>query len=205
MPHDPRYVVVAALSFDETGAAALGEAARLVSTTRQACELHAVHVIREGAHATTQGEMSSLNNHINEATAGLQRVLQDQRAGRVICHVRVGNVAQAIVQAAVDIEADLLIVGSHQRKGVAQLLLGSVAQEVVAHAHCPVLIAIPKDYSGMTMSDSIEPPCPDCLTIRRQTNNHTFWCERHQHTYHRPHLYVPSESGRPASVIPGGH
>jgi nucleotide-binding universal stress UspA family protein len=200
------YVVVAALAFDGTGAAALSEAARVAESTPGQCELHAVHVVHEGAHATTKGEMSSLNQHINEATADLQRVLHKQGTqARVICHVRVGNIAEAIVQAAVDVNADLLIVGSHQRNGVAQLLLGSVAKEVVAHAHCPVLVAIPKDYSGMTVSESIEPPCSDCLTIRQHTNKETFWCTRHQHAYHKPHLYVPSESGRPASVIPGGH
>jgi nucleotide-binding universal stress UspA family protein len=215
MAHDPlsfggvadqAYVVVAAVAFDETGAAALGEAARVTESSQARCELHAVHVVHEGAHATTKGEMSSLNQHINEATAALQRVLHKQATqARVICHVRVGNIAQAIVQAAIDINADLLIVGSHQRAGVAQLLLGSVAKEVVAHAHCAVLVAIPKDYSGLTVSQSIEPACSDCLTIRRHTKNQTFWCTRHQHAYHKPHLYVPSESGRPASVMPAGH
>jgi nucleotide-binding universal stress UspA family protein len=200
------YVVVAALSFDETGAAALAEAARIASSTRQTCELHAVHVVHEGAHATSAGELSSLNKHMGDATAELQRVLQKQGTSeRVICHVRVGSVAPTIVQAAVDIDADLLIVGSHQRTAVKQLLLGSIAKEVVAHAHCPVLIAIPKDYSGLTVSQSIEPPCPDCLTVRAQTKNETFWCTRHQHAYHKPHVYVPTESGRPAAVIPGGH
>jgi nucleotide-binding universal stress UspA family protein len=201
---DRPYVIVAALAFDETGEAALSEAARVAAAPGR--ELHVVHVIHEGAHATTRGELNALEKHLNEATAGLRRLLEKQSTQeRVVCHVRVGNIATSIVQTAVDLTADLLVVGSHQRNTVAQLLLGSIAKEVVAHAHCPVLIAIPKNYSGVTASEVIAPPCPECVATRKATKGETFWCTRHQHSYHRPHIYSPSESGRPVSVMPGGH
>jgi nucleotide-binding universal stress UspA family protein len=197
------YVVVAALAFDETGDAALNDAVRLSAGGR---ELHVVHVVHEGPHATTKGELRSLEKHLNEATGELHRMLAKREIQqRVICHVRVGEVARSILQMAVDLTADLLIVGSHRRKPVTQLLLGSVANEVVAHAHCPVLIALPKNYAGETMSELITPPCPECVATRKLTSNDTFWCSRHQHAYHKPHVYSPSESGRPMSVIPGGH
>ena len=37
--------------------------------------------------------------------------------------------------------ADLVILGSHGRRGISKLLLGSVATHVVTHAHCSVLVA----------------------------------------------------------------
>lgn len=198
------YVVVAALSFDETGEAALNEAARISETPDS--ELHLVHVVHEGPHATTKGELRSLEKHLNEATDALRRMLEKRALHRrVICHVRFGDVARSILQLSVDLTADILIVGSHRRKAMTQLLLGSTAREVVAHAHCPVVIALPKDYSGAITSEVITPPCPECLETRRQTSNETFWCKRHQHAYHKPHVYVPTESVRPVSVIPGGH
>jgi nucleotide-binding universal stress UspA family protein len=201
---DSAYVVVGALAFDETSELVLSEASRMSAAANR--ELHLTHIIHEGPHATSKGELRSLENHLNEATNELRKYLERHSTRkRVICHVRVGDVARSIVQLAVDLSADLLVIGTHRRNSVAQLLLGSVTKEVIAHAHCPVLVAIPKNYAGATASEVMTPPCPDCLTARKQTQNETFWCARHQHSYHKPHVYVPSEAGRPMSVIPGGH
>ena len=198
------YLVVAAVAFDETSEIVLGEAARVSADADR--ELHLVHIVQEGPHATSKGELRSLDSHLDEATGKLRRLLERQSTRkRVICHVRVGDVARNVVQTAVDLSADMLVVGSHQRPSVAQRLLGSVSQQVLAHARCPVLIAMAKNYDGATVSESITPPCPDCVAVRAQTQRETLWCARHQHAYHRPHVYAPSDSGRPLSVIPGGH
>jgi nucleotide-binding universal stress UspA family protein len=51
-----------------------------------------------------------------------------------------GGTADAqIVQAASDLKADLLVLGTHGRTGVAKFFLGSVAARVVATASCPVV------------------------------------------------------------------
>jgi nucleotide-binding universal stress UspA family protein len=52
--------------------------------------------------------------------------------------VRQGDPRTAIVDAADEWQADLIVVGSHGRTGLKRLVIGSVAQAVVSHAHCSV-------------------------------------------------------------------
>jgi nucleotide-binding universal stress UspA family protein len=48
--------------------------------------------------------------------------------------------ANAIVEYARSIHADTIVVGTHGRDGVSRMLMGSVAELVVRHAPCPVLV-----------------------------------------------------------------
>ena len=45
-----------------------------------------------------------------------------------------------IIDAATSANADLIVMGSHGRKGFEKLILGSVAAQVLAHTHLPVMI-----------------------------------------------------------------
>ena len=54
--------------------------------------------------------------------------------------IRFGRAADEIVIQANDDEADLIVMGSHGRSGISHLLVGSVAESVVRHAPCPVLV-----------------------------------------------------------------
>ncbi len=58
----------------------------------------------------------------------------------VAAFVETGNPALEIVKAAKTWPADLVVIGSHGRSGVGRALLGSVAEEVMRRAPCPVLI-----------------------------------------------------------------
>lgn len=51
-----------------------------------------------------------------------------------------GSTAKLILDAARDYHAGLIVVGSHGLSDLTGLLLGTVAHQVVQHAHCPVLI-----------------------------------------------------------------
>jgi nucleotide-binding universal stress UspA family protein len=50
-----------------------------------------------------------------------------------------GVVSERIVRAARGQRADLVVIGTHGRTGLARFVLGSVASRVVSHATCPVL------------------------------------------------------------------
>jgi universal stress protein A len=53
---------------------------------------------------------------------------------------REGDAATEILAAARDAKADLIVMGTHGRTGLARLVLGSVARNVLQHAPCSVLI-----------------------------------------------------------------
>lgn len=50
------------------------------------------------------------------------------------------SISNSIVDYARHSNADLIIIGSTGRSGLSNILLGSVARDVVNHSHCPVLI-----------------------------------------------------------------
>lgn len=54
--------------------------------------------------------------------------------------VRAGEPRETICDLADEWGADLIVVGSHGRHGLRRLLIGSVAEFVVRHAHCSVLV-----------------------------------------------------------------
>jgi nucleotide-binding universal stress UspA family protein len=57
----------------------------------------------------------------------------------LVATVRMGHVAQTIVNYAKDVNADLIVMGTHGRTGLAHFIIGSVAERVVRLAPCPVL------------------------------------------------------------------
>jgi nucleotide-binding universal stress UspA family protein len=60
-----------------------------------------------------------------------------------------GDPASEIVNLAKSEQADLIVLGTHGRTGLARLLMGSTAEQVLRHAPCPVL-AIKEPNIGPT-------------------------------------------------------
>jgi nucleotide-binding universal stress UspA family protein len=64
-----------------------------------------------------------------------------RRAGfQVDARVAENEVRTAILDIASEWQADLIVIGSHGRKGLSRFLLGSVAESVARHARCSVWI-----------------------------------------------------------------
>lgn len=60
------------------------------------------------------------------------------------------SVAQTVVDEAETLRADLIVLATHGRTGLARLVLGSVAEEIVRHAPCPVLLVRPSEVPATT-------------------------------------------------------
>jgi universal stress protein A len=88
---------------------------------------------------------SMIDQLITENQTALDRIAdarRDQvRIGQVL--LKTGDARDSINQTAVEVDADLIVMGTHGRRGVARALLGSVAETVVRSAPCPVLTVRP--------------------------------------------------------------
>jgi nucleotide-binding universal stress UspA family protein len=51
-----------------------------------------------------------------------------------------GTPYEVVVKTAEKKDADLIVIGSHGRTGIARFLMGSVTERVIGHAECPVLV-----------------------------------------------------------------
>jgi nucleotide-binding universal stress UspA family protein len=158
-----KLVIVAGIAWDATADPLWTKAETLLRSMPDA-KLHLAHVVgREAVKAenTSESLVDETMKRLHEwvvAKAGKDNPF----ASQIHLEVAIGNPAEEIVQIAVDNAADLLLLGTHGRKGVAKLVLGSVAEQVLHMAPCSVLIARPDDFEGRAKTPSIAPsPSPE--------------------------------------------
>lgn len=76
--------------------------------------------------------------------------------GRIVSHVvRSGFAAEAIIAEAYHWHADLILIGTHSRRGLSHLLLGSVAERVAGKSPCSVEIVRQHDYANTNWSGAL--------------------------------------------------
>ena len=80
----------------------------------------------------------------------MRRFIREIDFHRVPCEtaIGIGRPAYEICQAAEDTGADLIITSTHGLTGFAHVLVGSVAEHVVRHAHCSVMVVPTRDCEG---------------------------------------------------------
>ncbi len=89
-----------------------------------------------------QAYMAAAQQHAAQAHAKVAQLCEGA-APAVPLDVRLVEDVTAmrgIVDTAQEVQADLVVVGSHGRTGISRLMLGSVAAQVVAHSAVPVLV-----------------------------------------------------------------
>ena len=69
-----------------------------------------------------------------------QQFLNENNLTGLTMLTRVGDPGTEIAEYAKSINADLIVIPSHGYHGIKRALLGSVAERVLRHAHCPVLV-----------------------------------------------------------------
>jgi nucleotide-binding universal stress UspA family protein len=189
---------VVGVDFGDAGDHAFWEAMSMAKRQR-AVILHVVHVVpenkdlaeQERAIGAAQGELAS---YVRDHGRGITGSYEP----RVVPHVRVGDAAQAMLQLAVDVNADLIILGATAtERGLSfrKLLHHSAAPGLMRAARCPVLIAYPKDYSELQESEHIEPPCPACTRVQTLSGGERLWCDEHSKPRVPTRTWGPTDLG----------
>ena len=166
--------------FDDTEASgyAFERAARLGARI-PGSEIHLVDVVQgDPSEAKTQQLAGQLRVYVNEKAASLGGM----KGQRVAVHVRSGDPMREIAQLAAEIEVDLVVVGTPKHP---HLLAAALADKLAEHVAAPVLSAGVKPAEPRGRSIAIEPPCPDCLSVRASSRGAQWWCARH--TYRGPY------------------
>ena len=184
--------VVVGFDFSPLAELALREAAAL-AVERPDIAIHVVNARNDdGRYRISHSPTEDVAFEVEEAmTASARTALRDQGAEEgvaVFTHALVGDPADLIVAMAEDIDAELIIVGTHGRRGLKRLMLGSVAEEIMRAASCPVLVMRPRrrDPHPEMMP---EPPCPECVEVREATGGTAWWCQMHDKPWVPPHRY----------------
>jgi universal stress protein A len=80
-------------------------------------------------------------DYVEETLTQLRELMPQSFTGKWDVEVASGDPADAIIPVALGHQIDLIVMGTHGRTGLAHVFLGSVAEKVVRHASCPVLVA----------------------------------------------------------------
>jgi universal stress protein A len=136
--------ILVPLDFSEQSTRALAYAKMLAGAFSASLEL--MHIvpnpyISDGSGLSTALPQSFLDNFEQDARARLEAALTPaERTSFSVQHVvRSGDPRLEIVEHARLAPVDLIVMGTHGRTGVSHLLLGSVAEQVIRTAPCPVV------------------------------------------------------------------
>jgi nucleotide-binding universal stress UspA family protein len=145
--------------FSERSTAALDYASNLAATT--GARLDIVHVddlmdfaAVSGAEGAYIQDLPERNQR--ELKARLAQIQPTSATVKYSHHFVEGVPSAEIVALADELPAELIVMSSHGRTGLSRLLMGSVAENVLRHAKCPVLVVkqIPQPSANRETKDT---------------------------------------------------
>ncbi|MEQ8461733.1 MAG: universal stress protein [Sandaracinaceae bacterium] len=212
---DPRrpHVILVGTDFSEASMLAVRQAWHL-ATQRADAQLHVAHVADDarGLRRKTDA-LRHQDALLREMPAKVRaHAVQQAQAGQLAplhqplgVHVRLGDPVDGLLQLAADLDAAMLVVGSHGKTGIARWL-GSVSERLVKAGRLPVLVSRPRDLTTMAKSERLEPPCPDCVAARHASSGERWWCEVHARPHVETHVYSSTQRvdfAKPAADFEG--
>lgn len=144
--------ILVAVDGSSTADRGLGTAVSLAAD--QGATLYAVHVVDQGALAIgAAGLEYTLPEYTKTVSEDLRKngekiLARAEAFGRkkhqsvvpVLVESRGASIATAVVAQARKLKADLIVMGTHGRRGLQRLVMGSDAEAILHDAHVPVLL-----------------------------------------------------------------
>ena len=133
--------IIVPFDFSDASASAITVAQKLA---RDETDIHILHVIPHLSATDPGAVWESIDDEARKdhARRAVDEALAERKIETSGMHVDVGigDPGHVVVDLAQEVEAGLIVVPSHGRTGIARVVLGSVAERIVRHAHCPVLV-----------------------------------------------------------------
>lgn len=128
----------------------LGGLRHAIDIAREAkATLHLVHVIDSFPlmfELSSQGNFESMNQSLRRWAEGMletgrrQAAEQGVKAEVVLRELVTGRVSDVIIEVAKEASCDLIVLGTHGRRGLRRMMLGSDAEAVARTSTVPVLL-----------------------------------------------------------------
>ena len=135
--------ILVAVDGSDTADRAVGHAADLISAGL-AAELHLINVQPNlgGAISSFVSREQIASHHREEGEKGLASAIAITKKAGIAAkvHIGVGRQGEIVSDFVRKLDAGLVVIGTRGHTGLAGVLLGSVAQDIIAHVKVPVTL-----------------------------------------------------------------
>ena len=139
MTWHPRKRVLVPVDFSEPTARAIQTAREFVE---QDGDVHVLYVLTPLDNTSPGVLLGSVDDESRTEAAQkyVDEFLSSHQVEGATTVIRIGDPGLTIADYVASEDVDLIVMPSHGRHGISRILLGSVAERVLRHAECPVLV-----------------------------------------------------------------
>jgi nucleotide-binding universal stress UspA family protein len=157
MPLFPVKCIVVPIDFSESSVTAVAAALELVSDS---AEVHVLHVVLPSSTFSPEGEWAPLQE--GEVVGRVSRTeladyLDQHNLKGVTQAIEFGDPASTVAAYAKKHHADLVVIPSHGYHGIKRMIMGSVAEQIIRHCECAVLVLHRSDSLSRSAQDTKSP------------------------------------------------
>lgn len=137
----PPTKIVVPIDFSEGSVQALAAAGKMAGASGSIEVLYVMEHL-SALHPGMVWETFDDAERMDHSRRALEQLCDEHGVGAAGVHVTttIGNPALEVARFAEATEADMVVVASHGRTGLARVAIGSVAERIVRHCQCPVLV-----------------------------------------------------------------